>query len=66
MPICLPLYDKIFNFVFDKCIIPEIWSNGIINSIYKNKGDPKDPDSYLGISLYPVKEWFILRYSIID
>ena len=47
--ICMPLYLKLFNFVFDTGIIPEIWSIGIVHPIYKNKGDPNDPDSYRGI-----------------
>ena len=49
--ICMPLYLKLFNFVFDTGIIPEIWSIGIVHPIYKNKGDPNDPDSYRGITL---------------
>ena len=49
--VCLPLYVKLFNFVFDTGIIPEIWSMGIINSIYKNKGALNDPDLYWGITL---------------
>ena len=49
--LCMPLYIKLFNFIFDTGIIPDIWSKGIIHPIYKNKGDPKDPDSYRGITL---------------
>ena len=51
MHVCLPLYVKLFNFMFDAGITPEKWSLGIIHPIYKNKGDPQDPDSYRGITL---------------
>jgi hypothetical protein len=32
-------------------IIPEMWTIGMIMPIYKNKGDPGNPDSYRGITL---------------
>jgi len=45
------IYCKLFNIVFDTGIIPTAWSIGVIQSLYKNKGDPKDPDNYRGITL---------------
>ena len=49
--ICMPLYLKLFNFIFDTGIVPDLWSKGIIHSIYKNKGDKNDPNNYRGITL---------------
>jgi len=44
--LCMPLYLKLFNKILDTGIIPEMWTIGIIMPIYKNKGDPGNPDSY--------------------
>ena len=49
--ICLPIYVKLFNLVFNCGVIPEIWSTGIVKPIYKNKGDKSNPDNYRGITL---------------
>ena len=35
----LPIYDKLFNIVFDSGIIPNAWLEGTIRPLYKNKGD---------------------------
>ena len=45
-PRLISIYCNIFNIVFDSRVIPESWSIGIIQPIYKNKGDPTDPDNY--------------------
>ena len=47
----LPLYEKIFNLVFDSGVIPEAWVIGIICPVFKNKGDPRDPNNYRSITL---------------
>ena len=49
--LCMPLHLKLFNTNIDTGIIPEIWTIGIIMYIYKNKGDPSNPDSYRRITL---------------
>ena len=45
-PRLISIYCNIFNIVFDSRVIPECWSIGIIQPIYKNKGGPTDPDNY--------------------
>ena len=47
----LPIYVKLFNMIFDTGIIPENWTIGNIKPIYKNKGDPKQPENYRPITL---------------
>ena len=42
----LPIYVKLFNLIFDTSLIPETWTLGQIKPIYKNKGDPKQPENY--------------------
>jgi hypothetical protein len=48
---CLPYYVKLFNLIFDSGESPDSWTLGISKAIYKNKGDPNDPDNYRAISL---------------
>ena len=47
----LTIYVKLFNLIFDSGESPDSWTLGIIKAIYKNKGDPNDPDNYRAISL---------------
>jgi len=47
----LSIYCNIFNIVFNSGVIPESWSIGIIQPIYKNKEDPMGPDNYKAITL---------------
>ena len=39
----MPVYEKLFNIIFNTGIIPEYWLLGNIKPIYKNKGDKQDP-----------------------
>ena len=47
----LPIYVKLFNLIFDTSLITETWTLGQIKPIYKNKGDPKQPENYRPITL---------------
>ena len=42
---------KLFNIVLKTGIIPDEWCIGVIIPLYKNKGSPKDPDNFRGITL---------------
>jgi len=50
-PILTPLFVKLFNRVLDTGIIPKSWALGKIIPIFKNKGDPANPNSYRGITI---------------
>ena len=41
----LPLYKKLFNFIFDEGFVPDEWLVRIIKPTYKNKGDPTLPEN---------------------
>lgn len=45
------VYIKLFNIMFDKGLVPQNWTVGIIHPIYKNKGDTSDPVNYRPITL---------------
>ena len=47
----LPIYLKLFNIVLDTGIIPTVWTEGCIISIYKSKGCKKNPENYRPITL---------------
>ena len=50
-PKLLSLYVKLFNLILETGIIPEKWVEGMIKPIYKNKGDPMNPEHYRAITL---------------
>ena len=47
----LPIYEKLFNLVFDSGAIPCSWVEGVIRPIYKRSGDKHNPDNYRPISI---------------
>ena len=47
----MPLYIKLFNIIFDTGILPDVWLEGKIRPIYKNKGDRLNPDNYRPITV---------------
>ena len=42
---------KLFNKIFEGKGFPEEWKWGVLQPIYKNKGDRSDPSNYRGITL---------------
>lgn len=49
--IFLPVYRKLFNLIYDRGYVPDEWLIGIIKPIFKNKGDPTQPENYRPITL---------------
>ena len=52
----MPVYEKLFNIIFNTGIIPEYWLLGNIKPIYKNKGDKQDPKNYRPITILSCME----------
>ena len=46
-----PIILRLFNVILDTGIVPECWTVGNIKPIYKNKGNPEDPQNYRPITL---------------
>ena len=45
------IYEKLFNIIFDKGLVPHIWLIGTIKPIYKNKGVIYKPKNYRSITI---------------
>ena len=41
----------LFNSILDSAIIPDVWCQGLIMPLYKNKGSRYEPNNYRGITL---------------
>ena len=46
-----PTLTKLFNLVLETGIVPDSWTVGTIQPLYKNKGDTSDPENYRGITI---------------
>ena len=46
-----PCYPRIFNLILESGHMPDDWCQSVIRHIYKNKGEPNDPNNYRVISL---------------
>jgi hypothetical protein len=48
----LPLYNKLFDKIFDSGVFSFNWLCGQIIPLYKNKGNAKDPKNYRPVTLF--------------
>ena len=44
-------FTKLFNIILETGHIPSEWCVGIIQPLFKNKGSPRDPNNYRGITI---------------
>ena len=49
--IMLPLYNCFFNLILESGILPDSWLEGMIKPVYKNKGDPLQPENYRPVTI---------------
>ena len=47
----LPIYETIFNLIFETVFLPDIWQIGSIKPIYKNKSNPLYPKNFRPITI---------------
>ena len=47
----IPIYVSLFNIIIQTSLIPESWSIGKIRPIFKNNGNPLDPNNYRPITI---------------
>ena len=62
--ILLSLYTKLFNLILDTRVIPDEWLTGIVKPIFKNKGDPTQPENYRTTGVKQVLEKGALPLTI--
>ena len=51
VPKMVCLYAKLFNLILDSGKVPHDWVIGVIQPIFKNKGNSTDPGNYRGITI---------------
>ena len=48
----MPSYGAYFNLSFNSGVLPDSWLEGVIQPIYKNKGDSKSPETDRPITIF--------------